>query len=362
MTAHPLRLVFMGSDPIALPLLNWIAGDDGARHARIVAVYTQPDRPSGRGQKIRPNAIKTWALERGIPVHQPEKLTDETRAELAVLAPDLALVMAYGHLLRDDFINTPRLGTLNLHTSLLPKYRGASPIQTAIACGERETGVSLMRIVRKLDAGPVADVERVRIENLDTALDVEQKLAAACVPLVARALPQLATGALQFTGQDEAEATFCRRLEKADSALDFNVPAAVLAARINGLYPWPACNVEIDGVHPIKFGRADCVAWTIPTWMSILSGYKGKVSCMAFGNTMMWAAGGLAGTADPLPPGTILPSDTSAIHIATADGILRVHRLQRPCGKMLPASDFLRSFPIRPGTRLPSHAMPALLV
>ncbi|MDF9833021.1 methionyl-tRNA formyltransferase [Ereboglobus sp. PH5-5] len=356
-----LRIVFMGSDPIALPLLNWIAGADGAQHARIVAVYTQPDRPSGRGMKIRPNAIKTWALEHGIPVHQPEKLTGETRAELASLAPDLSLVMAYGHILRDDFINTPRLGTLNLHTSLLPKYRGASPIQTAIACGERETGVSLMRIVRKLDAGPVADVERVRIENLDTALDVEQKLAAACVPLIARALPRLATGELQFTEQNETDATFCRRLDKADGALDFNVPAAVLAARINGLYPWPACSVEINGTHPIKFGQADSVEWTIPTWMRILSGYKGKVSCVSFGNTLMWAAGGLAGTADPLPPGTILPSDTSIIHIATADGILRIHRLQRPYGKMVPAADYQIKCSISPGTLLSSQPMTKLL-
>src|SRR5688572_23836150 len=216
----PLRLVFLGSDNIALPLLEWLAGD-GAALVKIVAVFTQPDRPTGRGQKITSNAIKTWALAHGLPVFQPEKLTEATRTELAALRADVGLVMAYGHILRDDFIATPRLGMLNLHTSILPKYRGASPIQTAIANGERETGVTLMRIVLRLDAGPVADIERVTIETLDTALEVQARLAAACVPLLQRTLGQLAEGALGFTAQDDAEASYCRKLEKADGALDF---------------------------------------------------------------------------------------------------------------------------------------------
>ncbi|MDR1012161.1 MAG: methionyl-tRNA formyltransferase [Opitutaceae bacterium] len=358
MTA-PLRLVFMGSDPIALPLLNWIASPDGAAHARITAIYTQPDRPAGRGQKIQPNAIKLWALERDIPVLQPEKLTDETRAGLAALAPDAALIMAYGHILRDALINTPRLGTLNLHTSLLPKYRGASPIQTATACGERETGVSLMRIVRKLDAGPVADVERVPIAPLDTALDVEQKLAAACVPLVARSLPRLATNTLSFTGQTESAATYCRRLEKTDVALDFTAPAATLAARINGLYPWPACLVEIAG-HPIKFGQADFAQASNPCPEIA----RASSPCSET-QTSVPPSPQTSVPPSPAPPlpGTILPSGNHALHIAAGDGnILRVHRLQRPGGKMLPAPEFLRGFPIAPGTLLPSKPMPALVI
>src|SRR5688500_5197475 len=172
-----LRMVFLGSDAIALPLLEWIAGE-GAATAELVAVFTQPDRPMGRGQKVQPDAIKSWALARGLPVLQPEKLTPQTREELDRFRADLGLVMAYGHILRDDFIATPRLGMLNLHTSVLPKFRGASPIQTAVASGERETGVTLMRIVRRLDAGPIADVERVAIDSLDTALEVEAKLSA----------------------------------------------------------------------------------------------------------------------------------------------------------------------------------------
>src|ERR1019366_64560 len=190
----------LGSDPIALPLLDWLAGD-GSGIARVTAVFTQPDRPAGRGQKIQHNAIKAWALTRGLTVFQPAKLTESARIELAALGADLALVMAYGHILGDDFIATPRLGTLNLHTSLLPKYRGASPIQTAIACGERETGVSLMRIVRRLDAGPVAAVERGSIAPLDPALEIEAKLAVACVPLLPRTRPRFHDGPLVFVGQ-----------------------------------------------------------------------------------------------------------------------------------------------------------------
>jgi methionyl-tRNA formyltransferase len=323
-----LRLVFMGSDPIALPLLEWLVRD-GVSLAQVVAVFTQPDRAVGRGQKVQANAIKTWALGRGLPVFQPEKLTDADQAQLAALGADLALVMAYGHILRDEFIETPRLGTVNLHASILPKYRGASPIQTAIANGEKETGVTLMRIVRRLDAGPMADVERVSIEPRDTATDVETKMAGACVPLLARTLPKIASGSLDFAEQDEAAATYCRRLVKEDGRIDFARPAAELAARINGLFPWPACSVELAG-QPVKFGLADTV-----------DGFVGMTSASAWGE--------------------VLGNDADGICIATSRGVLRLLRLQRPGGKMLPAPEFLRGFPIARGTLLPSQPMPPLV-
>lgn len=317
---NPLRLVFLGSDAIALPLLEWLAGE-GSGIATVVAVMTQPDRAVGRGQKITPNAIKAWALGRGLPVLQPEKITEDVRLQLARFEADVSLVMAYGHILRDAFIATPRFGTLNLHTSILPKYRGASPIQTAVASGDRETGVSLMRIVRKLDAGPVAEVARVPIEPLDTALEVEAKLAAACVSLVGRCLPRLRDGALTFTEQDETAVSHCRKLDKEDGTLDFAASAGLLAARTNGLFPWPACSVEINGV-PVKFGLAD-VAEAVATA----------------------AAGEVAG------------ADEDGLLIATGAGTLRVRRLQRPGGRMLGAAEFLRGCPIARGTKLASHPM-----
>lgn len=317
-----LKLVFLGSDSIALPLLEWLEGA-GRDVAQICAVFTQPDRPVGRGQKITPNAIKQWALARNIPVYQPDKLRAEALAQLRALNADVSLVMAYGHILRQEFIDAPRLGTLNLHASVLPKYRGASPIQSAVAMGEKETGVSLMRIVRELDAGPVADVEHVPIESTDTALEIETKLAEACVPLLTRGLPALAEGRLEFQEQDHTAATFCRRLTKADGVLDFAKPAAQLAARINGLFPWPACVATI-GEHALKFGLADAI--------------DGQ-----------------------LVPGRIGHGDAEGLWIGTGRGILRVKRLQRAGGRMLPAGEFLRGVALEPGTQIQSQPMPELV-
>lgn len=314
----------MGSDAIALPALNWLAAK-GRPLAEIVGVFTQPDRAVGRGQKVQPNEIKLWAEARGLPVLQPQKFGSAEGVQLAEFKADLTLVMAYGHILKQDVIDTPRLGTLNLHTSVLPKYRGASPIQTAIVCGDTETGVTLMRMVLKLDAGPVADVELVVIEPLDTALTVEAKLAQACVPLLARCLPAIADGTQRFTAQNEAAVTFCRRHEKSDGVVDFQAPAAQLAARINGLMPWPGCSVVING-QVVKLGLADSLA--------------GPASAR---------------------PGEVLGSDADGLLVGTGAGTLRLRLLQRPGGRMLPAADFLRGMPVALGTLLPSLPMPPLV-
>jgi methionyl-tRNA formyltransferase len=301
----------------------------------VVGVFTQPDRPAGRGQKIQPNAIKTWAVSRGVPVFQPEKLTADVREQLARLSADVGLVMAYGHILRDDFIATPRLGMLNLHTSILPKYRGASPIQSAVASGDGETGVTLMRIVRRLDAGPIADAERVAVGTLDTAFEMETKLAAACVPLLRRALPRLADGTLELTAQDEAAASYCRKLRKEDGALDFSAAARILAARVNGLYPWPGCSVDIRG-EVVKLGLADAIDDT--------EGAKGPSSPVGESTY-----------------GKVAGADEHGLLIDTGQGILRLRKLQRPGGRMLPAAEFLRGFAVPVGTRLPSRPMPPLV-
>jgi methionyl-tRNA formyltransferase len=317
-----LKLVFMGSDAIALPALNWLTGE-GSSVAQIVGVFTQPDRAAGRGQQVQANLIKLWALERGLPVLQPEKIGATEREQLAGLKPDLVLVMAYGHILRQEVIDTPRLGTLNLHTSVLPAYRGASPIQTALTCGETETGVTLMRMVFRLDAGPIAEAERVAIGPLDTAGELEAKLAQACVPLLARCLPTIAEGTQTFTAQDETRATYCRRLDKSDGALDFTAPATVLAARVNGLMPWPGCTVSING-QTVKLGLAD---------VSSLLDYK------------------------PAGAGVVIGTDADGLLVGTGQGTLRLRLLQRPGGRMLPAAEFLRGFPVATGTVVPSGPM-----
>jgi methionyl-tRNA formyltransferase len=180
-----------------------------------------------------------------------------------------------------------------------------------------------MRIVRQLDAGPLADAERVAIAPLDTAADVEAKLSAACVPLLARALPPLAAGNLLFTAQAAEAATYCRKLAKDDGALDFSAPASVLAARINGLFPWPTCSVEIAG-QAVKIGLADACA----------------------------GAGA---------PGVVLGGDADGLLVGTGAGVLRLRRLQRAGGRMLGAAEFLRGFAVPSGTQLASHPMPALV-
>ena len=334
----------MGSDAIALPALNWLAAE-GSGIAQIVGVFTQPDRAAGRGQKVAPNAIKLWALGRNLPVLQPEKIGAAERQQLADLKPDVALVMAYGHILSQDVIDTPQLGTLNLHTSILPKYRGASPVQTAITCAETETGVTLMRMVLKLDAGPVADVERVKIDPLDTASAVEGKLAAACIPLLARCLPKIAAGKEAYIAQDESQASYCRRLEKDDGVLDFELSARLLAGRVNGLMPWPGCAVVING-QVVKLGLAEVVDADL----------RAASSAGASKDD-----GARRAPSTPGLPGEILGADAKGLLVGTGQGILRLSELQRPGGKMLPASEFLRGFPVAAGTRLASRPMPPLV-
>jgi methionyl-tRNA formyltransferase len=317
-----LRVVFMGSDPIALPLLNTLAASPSVE---LVGVFTQPDRATGRGQRVVANAIKQWAEAGGLPIVQPLKFDESARETLAAFASDLSLVMAYGHILRTAVIETPRLGTLNLHTSILPRYRGASPIQTAVAEAERETGVSLMRMALALDAGPVAAVERVSIEALDTAETVEAKLAEASRAVVMANLARIATGELVFHEQDDTRATYCRRLNKGDGALDFAASAAVLAARINGLFPWPTCQVETS-LGELKLGLAEALP-----------------------------------DASSAAPGTVLGADAEGLRVATGEGTLRVRRLQRPGGRMLTAVEFLRGATIGVGTVLPSAPMAPLV-
>lgn len=320
----PLRLVFMGSDALALPVLDSLSTDLESP-ARIVGVFTQPDRPHGRGQRIEAGPVKQWAEAMQIPVFQPERLGPENAVFVRdELRADVTLVMAYGLLLKDDMLAAPRLGTFNVHTSILPRFRGASPVATAVASGVDETGVTFMRLVRKLDAGPVAGCERVSVGPRDTAADVTAKLSAAAVPLVVKSLRAVAAGTLEFREQEEPAVTYCRKLAKTDGVLDFARPARELAARINGLFPWPGVSIAI-GDSVVKLGLADSES-----------------------------------TEAQAAPGTVLNTDSESVRIAAGSGILRLLRLQRPGGKMLHVPDFLRGFPVETGTVLPSAPMPAI--
>ena len=318
------RLIFMGADAIALPALEAIAaGRCGA--VEIVAVFTQPDRPRGRGKKVVPNEIKLWAIDKGIEVRQPEKLRKADRLEIEAMGIDAILVMAYGHMLSQALIDTPRCGILNLHTSLLPRYRGASPIQCATASGDEETGVSLMQMVREMDAGPVIDVEKVGIGRTDRALEVEGRLSEACVPLLERNLNRVLLGEAVACEQDGTSASFVRKLGKEDGGLDFRSPAWLVAKRVNGLFPWPGTRFVLGDVS-IKLGRAD--------WSEEAAGAE---------------------------PGTVLGAGASGVRVACGEGVVIFLELQRPGGKMLAAGEFCRGFEIERGMVIASEEMKELV-
>lgn len=321
------KVVFMGSDAIALPLLDWLQHAGAAGGFVLEAVFSQPDRPHGRGQKLRPNPVAAWAREMGVSLYQPEKPGQAELDYLRNTQCDLVLVMAYGHLLRRALLEVPPLGFVNFHASLLPQYRGASPVETAVAMGEKETGVSLMRIIARMDAGPVCDREKVSISPDDTAGVIREKLASACVPLIERAMPSLLRGEALFHEQDEAQASYCRKLEKQDGRLDFNAAACVLAARINGFDPWPGAYCE-HGEQRLKLRHARADSGECDAGVS---------------------------------PGTVLAGDGQSVRVATGEGVLSIAELQRPGGKMLRAPDFLRGYPLEPGTSLVGGPMAPLV-
>lgn len=322
----------MGSDPIALPLLDCLHREMGQLFS-LRGVFTQPDRPHGRGMKLQANAIKQWAQDKGISILQPEHIGTAELDWLKEQGIELILVMAYGHLLKRDLLALPKYPILNFHASILPRFRGASPINAAIAAGESETGVSLMQIVPALDAGPVFAVEKVALSSTETPATLAQKLALACVPLLRTHLPAVVSGDLQAVPQDKASATYCRILDKHDALLDFRDSAMALERRIRALSPWPGTAVDwlaSQEAEPIrlKIGHATALPHT--------------------------------STGDN-KPGTILPKADFPNHeglpVSTGCGVLFFHSLQRPSGKMLKADEFLRGFPLASGTFFKSEPM-----
>ncbi|MGZ0657656.1 methionyl-tRNA formyltransferase [Coraliomargarita sp. W4R72] len=318
------KIVYFGSDAICLPGLQYLL-EQGRDQCTLAAVISQPDRRQGRGKKLQQNPVAEFASSNGIPLLQPEKpdaaLADWLRAEGVALA----FVMAYGHFLPKAVREAPTHGMLNFHGSLLPAYRGASPVETAIALGEDETGVCLMQVVKEMDAGSVADRERVGITAADTSPSVRAKVGEAVVPLLQRDLAAALQGELEFSAQDVSQATFCRKISKEDGALDFEQPAAAIDARLRAFTPWPGAYFD-HGEIRIKVGQ--CSVGT---------------------------------SAAAAQPGEVLAVGAT-VEVATTDGVLCMHELQRPGGRMLPVSDFLRGYPIEVGEVLPSLSSVSLLV
>lgn len=318
----PRRLVLLGSDEIALPAFAAARALPGTE---VVAVYTQPDRPAGRGQEIRPNPVAAWAKAAGLPLRQPEKLGPDDAAQLVALGADLGVVMAYGQLLKADFLAATRLGFVNFHGSLLPALRGATPVEGALALGLAETGVSLQQVVLKLDAGPVHASRSLRPLPGEARAALRARLGELAGELAAAALPSILEGVSQPVPQDEAFVTYARRLNRTDAPLDFRQPAAVLGRRVLALEGWPGSTFEHRGVT-VKVGAA-----------------RGEDS----------SASGA--------PGQILSADRSGVRIACGQGVLVLLQLQRPGGKMLPVGEFLAGFPLAVGETLASAEMPAFV-
>ncbi|PMR71272.1 methionyl-tRNA formyltransferase [Halomonas heilongjiangensis] len=308
--SRPLRVIFAGTPDFAAESLAALLA---SRH-QIIAVYTQPDRPAGRGRRLTPSPVKTLAIEHGLPVHQPETLkTPDVQAELAALDADLMVVVAYGLILPRAILDTPRQGCLNVHASLLPRWRGAAPIQRAIEAGDSESGVTIMQMDAGLDTGDMLLVRRTPITATTTGGELHDTLAALGGEAIVAALDALADGGLSATPQPGEGVTYAAKLSKAEAELDFRRPASELAARIRAFNPWP-------------------VAWC------------------ALGDErlrLLMAEIGVPHDAEtPATPGTLLVQDGGALRIACGergDQVLRVTRAQLPGGKPLAVHELLKA-------------------
>jgi len=311
--AASLRIVFLGTPAFAVPTLDALLG---SRH-RVVAVLTRPDRPRGRGQRMFDAPVKARAAAAGIPVLQPDRLRDPAFVEsLAALRADLGVVAAYGAMLPESVISAPRLGTINVHASLLPRYRGAAPVHRAIIAGERETGVTIMRIVKRLDAGPMLASVTRSIGREETSVDVERDLAHLGAALLVEIADGLAEGSVAETPQDEDAATYAPRLTKDDGAIDWSWPAARIHDLIRGLHPWPHAFSFLDGRRFILIASA---------------------------------ADGLTASSDA--PGTIVESEGDRLVVATGNGALRLLQIQPEGKRSMSVRDFLAGHRTARGAR-----------
>lgn len=305
------RIVFAGTPDFAVPSLEALV----AAGYRPVAVYTQPDRPAGRGRRLTPPPVKQAAEAHDLPVRQPPRIRDAVD-ELRALAPDLLVVVAYGQLLTQAVLDVPALDTLNVHASLLPRWRGAAPIQRALEAGDAVTGVAIMRVVLELDAGPVFAVRETPIEATDTAATLHERLARLGAEALVASLPGIIAGTLPAKAQDPTAVTRAERLAKAEARIDWRQPAVVIDRRIRAFNPWPVCQTTCDGA-------------VLRVWFSTLGPPEA-------------AAAAPAGAR----PGTVLSAHAQGVDVLTGDGVLRLLALQAAGRRRLPAGEFLKAMPL----------------
>ena len=307
------RVVFMGSPDFAVPSLEALAASD---EYEVTLVVTQTDKPQGRRQVLTPPPVKETALRFGLPVYQPKTLkTEEAAARIAAEAPDFIVVAAYGKILPQAVLDIPRFGCVNLHGSLLPKYRGAAPIQWSVINGEKTTGVTSMLMNAGLDTGDILLTAETRIGENETAGELFDRLAAMCPALLLDTLRALAAGTVTPVPQNDADATYVRILTKEDAVVDWSLPVARVHDLVRGLNPWPVAVTSLDGKR-----------------MKIYAGAPAR------------------GTRNA-PPGSLFSENGRLFAVCGENGVYEIAELQLEGAKRLPAADFLRGHDVR-GVRL----------
>jgi methionyl-tRNA formyltransferase len=311
-TLDAFRVVFFGTPAFAVPTLEALLS---SRH-HVLAVVTQPDRPSGRGRKVTDSPVKARASESRVPVLQPATLKGgDFASTLRELGADMGIVAAYGKILPEAVIQAPRQGMLNVHASLLPKYRGAAPVHRAVIAGERETGITIMRIVQALDAGPMLATAVRPIDVSETSEEVERGLAVIGASLLVWTLDRIADGSVVESPQDESEATYAPRITKDDGWIDWSQPALAIHNLVRGLHPWPHAS-------------------------SFLSGQRVIVLRTTVGESP-----------SPAVPGTVTSVDGASFAVAAGRGVVNVLELQLEGRRRMSARDFLAGHPLAPGDR-----------
>jgi methionyl-tRNA formyltransferase len=311
----PLRIIFMGTAELSCASLRALAERS---EFQIMAVVTQPDRPKGRDLKLQPSPVKSEAVRAGLTVLQPERArAPEFIEQVRGLAPDLIVVVAYGQILPQTLLDVPRFGCLNVHTSLLPKYRGAAPIQCAILNGESETGVTIMKMNAGLDTGDIVAQESTEIRAEDDAVTLHERLARMGANLVVRTIPNYTTGKLIPKPQPAAEASYASKIKKEDGAIDWRQPATVIWNRVRGLVPWPVAFTHFAG---------DTKSGLVRIWQAEVSDLKGT-------------------------PGEILEAKGKLV-VGCGTHSLRILQLQLEGGRRMSAEQFLAGHKMEPGKRL----------
>ncbi len=315
-----MRLVFAGTPEFAAVILAALL-DSG--HP-VACVYTQPDRPAGRGRKLKSSPVKSLAARHHLPLRQPSSLRGAGSAEmLAESTPDLMVVAAYGLLLPPSILSVPSFGCINVHASLLPRWRGAAPIQRAILAGDEETGISIMQMDEGLDTGGVLTSARLKIEAEDTAGRLSERLARLGATTLLQTLDQFSYGPLEATPQDDASATLAPRIEKREAELDWSLSAVALDRRVRAFNPWPVAFTRLPG-------SADSEARRLRVWRSKPCPHGDGAS----------------------PPGTVIRAGAEGIAVAAGNDALLLTEIQVPGSRVMSATDFLNARPLPPGTVL----------